>query len=72
MIDDSLDPDERFALEETDAAVAGLVGEHVAAREAGTTPPPHLEARAAEFGPGAVEQLRAVIGLYEAMRAGER
>lgn len=71
MSDQRPDPDERFALEEADAAVARLAGEYVAAREAGATPPPHLDARAAEFGSGAVEQLRAVIGLYEAMRATE-
>ena len=52
--------------------VATLVGRYVERRERGDTPCAHdLLAIAAEHGDTAVNELRAVLAFYEAMRADE-
>ena len=59
-------------LTEEDLAIAALVGRYVERRESGGAPCAHdLMAVAAEFGDAAVDRLRTVLILYEAMRAAE-
>jgi hypothetical protein len=65
-------PAERVELTERDLAIATLVGRYIERREQRTSPRVHdLLAAAAEFGAAAVDELRSVLALYEAMRAGE-
>ena len=67
-------PDERGRgpLTERDLMVATLVGRYVERRERGEAPCAHdLLAAAAKLGDGAVDELRAVLIFYEAMRADE-
>ena len=67
---DYLDPAERFELSREDLAIATLVGRYIERREHHVAPCVHdLLAAAAEFGPSAVESLRTVLGLYEALRS---
>ena len=66
------DPGERDELTEQDLAVATLVGRYIERREQGAAPRVHdLLSVAAEFGDAAVDELRAVLAFYEAMRATE-
>jgi hypothetical protein len=66
------DPVERDELTEHDLAIATLVGRYIERREQGTAPRVHdLLSAAAEFGDAAVDALRAVLALDEAMRATE-
>ena len=66
------DPAERVALTEQDLAIATLVGRYIERREQGAAPRVHdLLSVAAEFGDVAVNELRAVLAFYEAMRATE-
>ena len=68
------DPDsaERVELSEQDLAIATLVGRYIERREQGAAPRVHeLLSVAAEFGDAAVDELRAVLAFYEAMRATE-
>ena len=66
------DPAERDELTEQDLAIATLVGRYIERREKGTAPRVHdLLSVAAEFGDAAVDELRAVLAFYEAMRATE-
>jgi hypothetical protein len=66
------DPPERAELTEQDLAIATLVGRYIERREHGVPPNVHdLLAAAAEFGDPAVDELRAVLAFYEAMRARE-
>ena len=66
------DPVEREELGERDLAIATLVGRYVERREHRTAPCAHdLFAAAAEFGDEAVDQLRTVLALYEALRSSE-
>ena len=68
------DPDaaERDELTEQDLAIATLVGRYIERREQGAAPGVHdLLSVAAEFGDAAVDELRAVLAFYEAMRATE-
>jgi hypothetical protein len=68
-------PHDRDAVEhgqlgEQDLAIAALVGRYVERRELRDAPCAHdLIAVAAEFGAGAVEDLRTMLVFYEAMRA---
>ena len=60
------------ALTARDLMVATLVGRYVERRERGEAPCAHdLLAVAAELGDTAVEELRAVLTFYEAMRSAE-
>ena len=69
---DYSDPRERPELSEQDLAIATLVGRYIERRESGRAPRAHdLLAVAAEFGDAAVDELRAVLAFYEAMRATE-
>jgi len=64
------DPAERAELTERDLAIATLVGRYIERRDGAVSPRVHdLIAVAAEFGDGAVDELRAVLVFYEAMRA---
>jgi hypothetical protein len=66
------DPAERDELTEQDLAIATLVGRYIERREQGAAPRVHdLLSVAAEFGDAAVDELRAVLAFYEAMRATE-
>jgi hypothetical protein len=66
------DPAERVELTEQDLAIATLVGRYIERREQGAAPCVHdLLSVAAEFGDAAVDELRAVLAFYEAMRATE-
>ena len=66
------DPAERDELTEQDLAIATLVGRYIERREQGAAPSVHdLLSVAAEFGDAAVDELRAVLAFYEAMRATE-
>ena len=66
------DPAERVELNEQDLAIATLVGRYIERREQGAAPRVHeLLSVAAEFGDAAVDELRAVLAFYEAMRATE-
>jgi hypothetical protein len=66
------DPAERVELTEQDLAIATLVGRYIERREQGAAPRVHdLLSVAAEFGDAAVDELRAVLAFYEAMRATE-
>ena len=66
------DPSERADLDEQDLAIATLVGRYVERREHQHAPRAHdLLAAAAEFGDQAVDQLRTVLALYEALRGGD-
>ena len=65
-------PGERDELNEQDLAIATLVGRYIERREQGAAPRVHdLLSVAAEFGDAAVDELRAVLAIYEAMRATE-
>jgi hypothetical protein len=67
------DPAERLALDELDAVVSELLTRYMERRDAGVTPAAHdLLAAAAEFGPDAVQLLRAGMAFYELMRETER
>ena len=66
------DPAERNELTEQDLAIATIVGRYIERREQGAAPRVHdLLSVAAEFGDAAVDELRAVLAIYEAMRATE-
>lgn len=66
------DPAERADLNERDLAIATLVGRYVERREERRQPQVHdLLAAAGEFGDDAAEQLRTILGLYEALLAEE-
>ena len=66
------DPAERDELTEQDLAIATLVGRYIERREQRAAPRVHdLLSVAAEFGDVAVNELRAVLAFYEAMRATE-
>ena len=69
---DNPNPGERAELNEHDLAIATLVGRYIERREQGAAPRVHdLLSVAAEFGDAAVDELRAVLACYEAMRATE-
>ena len=64
---DHADPSDRARITEEDLF---LVGAYADRRDRGQPPRAHdLLARAAEFGDGATAKLRAVLALYEALRA---
>jgi hypothetical protein len=66
------DPTEPPELTGQDLAIATLVGRYIERREQGAAPRVHdLLSVAAEFGDAAVDELRAVLAFYEAMRATE-
>lgn len=66
------DPAERAELTERDLAIATLVGRYIERRDRALSPRVHdLIAAAAEFGDGAVDELRTVLAFYEVMRASE-
>jgi hypothetical protein len=63
---------ERHQLTEQDLAIATRVGRYIERREEGAAPGVQdLLALAAEFGDGAVDDLRTVLAFYEAMRASD-
>ena len=67
------DPAERLDLDELDAVVSELLTRSRERRDIGVTPAVHdLLAAAAEFGPRAVQLLRAGMAFYELMRETER
>jgi hypothetical protein len=66
------DPADPAELTEQDLAIATLVGRYIERREQGAAPRVHdLLSVAAEFGDAAVDELRAVLAFYEAMRTTE-
>ena len=68
--DDHADPSDRARITEEDLFLAALVGAYADRRDGGRPPRAHdLLARVAEVGDGAAAKLRAVLALYEALRA---
>jgi hypothetical protein len=68
----SPDPGERHELTEQDLAIATLVGRYVERREQGVPPRVgDLLAVAAEFGDAAVDDLRSVLAIFEAMHTSD-